>query len=158
MGKSSYYLCKYLLSSAFRVSSTNPVPSSQLLSVSVLERRMDEKYASLLRFVILGVAAAAHHYAVTPPTSSSVEESYVMGSKGLVEGQDLETVSWEGKRGDIGGKPSEGVLHERSITLLQLGLKLCSWSRVSLAFVLSLSPITDILLQHYSMVCGAWLL
>lgn len=93
---------------------------------------MDEKYASLLRFVILGVAAAAHHYAVTPPTSSSVEESYVMGSEGLVEGQDLDTVSWEGKRGDIGGKASEGVLHEKSITLLQLGLKLCSWSRVSL--------------------------
>lgn len=118
---------------------------------------MDEKYASLLRFVILGVAAAAHHYAVTPPTSSSVEESYVMGSEGLVEGQDLDTVSWEGKREDIGGKPSKGVLHEKSITLLQLGLKLCSWSRVSFAFVLSLCSITDILLQHYSMVCGAWL-
>lgn len=95
---------------------------------------MDEKYASLLRFVILGVAAGAHNYAVTPPSS---EESYLMDSEGLVEGQGVATVDREGKGGEVEEKPSEGVLHEKSITLLQLGLRLCKLSRVSFSFVFS---------------------
>jgi len=115
-----------------------------------LEGGMDEKYASLLRFVILGVAAAAHNYAVTPPSS---EESYLMDSGRLVEGQGVATVIRKGRGGEIEEKPSEDVLHEKSITLLQLGLRLCNLSRYAVwglvalegtARVLSLFPTSEL--------------
>ena len=86
---------------------------------------MEQKFYSLLRFMILGLAAAGHHYALTPPSSTSPEEKDIMdGFQVEKEGEEA-----NGGKGDDFAKENSDVLHE-NVPWFRIGMKLCNWSRV----------------------------